>query len=545
MKKFLRHTWLITSLFLATFSYADIHQDINNAHLLLYEGKYTQAEEAYTNLFAPAQNEFIVGSVLVDTLHINRAIARLVQHKIDAAKEDIEAAFHPESSLMYDDSGYMLRALLRLMQKEKQGALEDYAQLIKNSEKGMANGYRFASAKAQRGWAHLVLGDAQASREDFLSAIATDTTMLGMDMNPLQKPFWQAIVNEVIPLVESKNTIAIQHAIDAILEKQRIKEYPFSPSIDIQQKNFANAILLYEIYGPAFLLREKAQSEKKHVYQENTSTLFTSAQQALLKGDKTGAFNAFVSAFKHTATEDRSGRDRAVQGIAGVIHSGFTPPPMHESARRLAIKAQVVAQEKAYQEAIAIYWQAINEAPWIANFYYDHALLIAEISQKNDDFNAAITEMKRFIMLSKNSTEIREAQDRIYQWEIKRDRLNTKMASNAPKAPYVTRSATAGSSDCFIATAAFGSFLDTHVVSLRHFRDTYLLSNTLGQWFVDRYYLYSPPIADTIRDNELLRTLVRYALIPLVFTIEFPWLLLLLLATLLFVRPLKRWYIAR
>lgn len=541
MKSFFKPLWLLLYLFVTTFSYADIHHEINNAHLLLYQGKYAQAEEAYTNLFVPAQNEFIVGSVLVDTLHINRAIARLIQNKIDAAKEDIEAAFHPQSSLMYDDSGYMLRALLHLMQKEKQDALEDYAQLIKNSEKGMANGYRFASAKAQRGWAHLVLGDASASKEDFLSAIATDTTMLGMDLNPLQKPFWQAIVAEVIPLVENKNTLAIQDTINAILEKQHIKEYPFSPSVDINKKNFANTILLYEIYGPAFLLREKAQNDKKQTYQKNTSILFSSAQQALLKGDKIGAFNTFVSAFKSTEKDDRVGRDRAVQGIASVVHSGLTPPPMHESARRLAIKAQVIAQEKAYQEAISIYWQAINEAPWIANFYYDHALLIAEVAQKNDDFNAAITEMKRFIMLSKNSTEIREAQDRIYQWEVKRDRMDAKMASNVPKAPYVARSATAGSSDCFIATAAFGSFLDEHVMSLRYFRDTYLLSNTLGQWFVEHYYRYSPAIADTIREHEVLRIIVRWALIPLVYVIEFPWLIFLGFASLLCIRSLRRW----
>ena len=67
-------------LFLGTASYADIHQEINQANLLLYQGKYSQAEETYTKLMAPAANEFIVGTVLVDGLYIYRAIVRLVQH---------------------------------------------------------------------------------------------------------------------------------------------------------------------------------------------------------------------------------------------------------------------------------------------------------------------------------------------------------------------------------------------------------------------------------------------------------------------------------
>lgn len=69
---------------------------------------------------------------------------------------------------------------------------------------------------------------------------------------------------------------------------------------------------------------------------------------------------------------------------------------------------------------------------------------------------------------------------------------------------------------CFIATAAYGSILEKHVVLLRQFRDSYLLTNSIGQRFVALYYHFSPPIADTIRDNATLQTIVRIALFPAV-----------------------------
>lgn len=69
---------------------------------------------------------------------------------------------------------------------------------------------------------------------------------------------------------------------------------------------------------------------------------------------------------------------------------------------------------------------------------------------------------------------------------------------------------------CFIATAAFGSILEKHVVLLRQFRDSYLLTNDIGQHFVALYYHFSPPIADAIRDNTMLQSVVRIALFPAV-----------------------------
>lgn len=79
---------------------------------------------------------------------------------------------------------------------------------------------------------------------------------------------------------------------------------------------------------------------------------------------------------------------------------------------------------------------------------------------------------------------------------------------------------------CFVATAAYGSPMDSHVESLRQFRDEVLMRFSAGKAFVAAYYRYSPPVADFIADRESLRALTRAALWPLVFSIEHPGLAL-------------------
>jgi len=69
--------------------------------------------------------------------------------------------------------------------------------------------------------------------------------------------------------------------------------------------------------------------------------------------------------------------------------------------------------------------------------------------------------------------------------------------------------ASAGTDECFIATAAFGSKLEPAVVLLRQFRDRFLMTNAVGRAFVDFYYRHSPPLAKIIADNEALRTMTR------------------------------------
>jgi hypothetical protein len=74
---------------------------------------------------------------------------------------------------------------------------------------------------------------------------------------------------------------------------------------------------------------------------------------------------------------------------------------------------------------------------------------------------------------------------------------------------------------CFIATAAYGSPTAEQLDVVREFRDTVLLESTLGSQFVSLYYQTSPPIADFIAGNEILRTLVRELLVdPIVWVVD-------------------------
>jgi len=79
----------------------------------------------------------------------------------------------------------------------------------------------------------------------------------------------------------------------------------------------------------------------------------------------------------------------------------------------------------------------------------------------------------------------------------------------------------APSGGCFIATAAYGTPSVEQIGVLREFRDSVLLESTAGSVFVSLYYQLSPPVADFIAGNELLRTLVREFLIdPIVCVVE-------------------------
>ncbi len=86
---------------------------------------------------------------------------------------------------------------------------------------------------------------------------------------------------------------------------------------------------------------------------------------------------------------------------------------------------------------------------------------------------------------------------------------------------YVRAGGTDPGSFCFVATAAWGSPMESSLDTLRSFRDGVLMQSEAGRDFVDAYYLYGRFAAAWIADKPFLKAVVRVLLTPVVW---FAWL---------------------
>lgn len=94
--------------------------------------------------------------------------------------------------------------------------------------------------------------------------------------------------------------------------------------------------------------------------------------------------------------------------------------------------------------------------------------------------------------------------------------------TSTPASTSGSSGSSSGGGKCFIASAAYGSYLEPEVKVLRDFRDEMLLTNPAGKVFVDLYYRVSPPVADVISHNPVLKFAVRTVLTPVVYGIKYP-----------------------
>lgn len=82
-----------------------------------------------------------------------------------------------------------------------------------------------------------------------------------------------------------------------------------------------------------------------------------------------------------------------------------------------------------------------------------------------------------------------------------------------------------GGGGCLIATAAYGTELASQVQTLREIRDNTILSTESGAAFISTlntfYYSFSPTVADLERESPTLRTMIRGAITPMIYSLSF------------------------
>ena len=88
-------------------------------------------------------------------------------------------------------------------------------------------------------------------------------------------------------------------------------------------------------------------------------------------------------------------------------------PELPEEAHKYVVQGDFAIEKRNLPVAIDRYTDALKIAPWWPEGYLKRGQLLAEIEL----YNAAIADMKKFLLLAPDTKEAREAQDNIYKWE--------------------------------------------------------------------------------------------------------------------------------
>lgn len=115
--------------------------------------------------------------------------------------------------------------------------------------------------------------------------------------------------------------------------------------------------------------------------------------------------------------QDRKGGPppAAFEKIAADYRAKPRKPELPEDLRRLQIQAEDAVSEKRYADALELYQQISDKAPWWPDGHFNRALILGE----DERYVEAIVSMKRYLLLAPDSSDARAARDKIYSWEGK------------------------------------------------------------------------------------------------------------------------------
>lgn len=125
--------------------------------------------------------------------------------------------------------------------------------------------------------------------------------------------------------------------------------------------------------------------------------------------------NAVISLFNFYMLQLYNGKLDTFKAKASQQNKNLT---ITEEQRKLIVQSNFAFEEKNYAKALELYQKSIqlNEFNYPQG-YYNMALIASQL----EDYQLAIFNMKKYIILSPNAEDNRKAQDKIYEWEFKMD----------------------------------------------------------------------------------------------------------------------------
>jgi tetratricopeptide (TPR) repeat protein len=125
-------------------------------------------------------------------------------------------------------------------------------------------------------------------------------------------------------------------------------------------------------------------------------------------------FDILIKKNKNLYYEARKSQLVLFEPTAAEYRALKVKPPVSEVQRKFIVQANAFNEKKMFNEAIALYEQAIGvDQTAYPAAYSNLSLLSAQVK----DYDSAIHNMKKYLLLVPDASDARGAQDKIYEWE--------------------------------------------------------------------------------------------------------------------------------
>lgn len=236
------------------------------------------------------------------------------------------------------------------------------------------------------------------------------------------------------PLQETKLTIEQAHAILS-RSGQGITQFgaflpnedrgPATATATVRRSEFELRGQFSDVRGGTFVMRVPFTGDPIPIFwrlridNEWYVRFGTATYGAFFRVDSAENPQRFVDAIQAVRDYAAKGKfigQNEVDNFAQVVsryQSGNPKPVLSEEVRRLVVQAEFAVEKKQYGQAIDRYEEALNIAPWWAEGHFNRALLLGEAEQ----FDEAVSEMKKYLALEPYAKDARAAKDKLYRWE--------------------------------------------------------------------------------------------------------------------------------